>query len=92
MDEFPASDPLSLIHLAGDEEQKNKLRILVHELRILYSVVNYHKLLLIFHPLTLMSMILNGKYLRIGNLHGQSQMLIKLTSYVKSQSLKNIIL
>ena len=32
MDEFSDSDPLSLIHLAGDEDQKNKLRLLVHEL------------------------------------------------------------
>ena len=37
MDEFPDSDPISLIHLAGDEEQKNKLRILVHEFEDIFS-------------------------------------------------------
>ena len=37
IDEFPDTDPLSLIHIAGDEDQKNKLRLLVHEFKDIFS-------------------------------------------------------
>ena len=37
IDEFPDSDPLSLINIAGDEDQKNKLRLLVHEIEDIFS-------------------------------------------------------
>ena len=37
IDEFPDTDPLSLINLAGDEDQKNKLRLLVHEFEDIFS-------------------------------------------------------
>ena len=37
IDEFPDTDPLSLIHIAGDENQKNKIRLLVHEFQDIFS-------------------------------------------------------
>ena len=37
IDEFPDTDPLSLINLAGDENEKNKLRLLVHEFEDIFS-------------------------------------------------------
>ena len=33
-------------------------------------------------------MMINGRYLKIGNLHGLNQLLIKLTSFVRLQNLK----
>ena len=37
IDEFPDTDPLSLIHIAGDEDHKNKIRLLVHEFQDVFS-------------------------------------------------------
>ena len=37
IDEFPDTDPLSLIHIAGDEDHKNKIRLLVHEFQDIFS-------------------------------------------------------
>ena len=37
IDEFPDSDPLSLVNIAGDEDQKKKLRLLVHEFEDIIS-------------------------------------------------------
>ena len=37
IDEFPDTDPLSLIHIAGDEDQKNKIRLLVQEFQDIFS-------------------------------------------------------
>jgi hypothetical protein len=34
---FPDTDPLSLIHIAGDEYQQNKLRLLCNEFRDIFS-------------------------------------------------------
>jgi hypothetical protein len=34
---FPDTDPLSLIHIAGDENQQNKLRLLSNEFRDIFS-------------------------------------------------------
>jgi hypothetical protein len=34
---FPDTDPLSLIHIAGDENQQNKLRLLCNEFRDIFS-------------------------------------------------------
>ena len=37
IDIFPDTDPLSLIHIAGDEVQQNKLRLLCNEFRDIFS-------------------------------------------------------
>jgi hypothetical protein len=34
---FPDTDPLSLIHIAGDTDQQNKLRLLCNEFRDIFS-------------------------------------------------------
>ena len=36
INEFPHTDSLSLIHIAGDEDQKNILRLLCNEFRDLF--------------------------------------------------------
>jgi hypothetical protein len=34
---FPDTDPLSLIHIAGDDNQQNKIRLLCNEFRDIFS-------------------------------------------------------
>jgi hypothetical protein len=37
INQFPDTDQLSLIHLAGDTDQQNKLRLLCNEFRDIFS-------------------------------------------------------
>ena len=88
IDEFPDTDPLSLINLAGDENQKNKIRLLAHEFQDVFSSELSHT------PADIPPFDFNvndsqWKVSKIDNLHGLNQKLIKLIFSVKLQSLKN---
>ena len=89
IDEFPDTDSLSLIDIEGDEDQKNKLRLLVHEFEDIFS----SELSATPADIPPFDFSVNDdqwKSLKIDNLQGLNQQLIKLTFLVRLSNLKYI--